>query len=264
MKASDIQPQDRVIDTPDGSVFTRSWTPEDAGASPLIMLHDSLGCVALWRDFPARLAGATGRKVIAYDRLGFGQSEVLTDLPPLDFIAREAVTSFPAIAAAFGAERFALYGYSVGGEMAVEIAAAHPRSCEAVVTVSAQSFVEDRTLRGVHAAKAHYADPQQLERLRKYHGARAEWALRAWIDVWLDPAFANWTLDAALRQMSCPVLAIHGEDDEFGSVAFPKRIVENAAGPSDMLLLPGIGHVPHREAPERVLEAVAEFLGYND
>lgn len=160
-----------------GRLFTRVWEPAASQASPrapLVLLHDSLGCVELWRDFPAELAKATGRKVIAYDRLGFGRSQAQEGKAPLTFIQDEASTAFFAVKEALGLERFGLFGHSVGGEMAVYIAAQFALECVAVVSESAQAFVEEYTRAGVLQARKQFADPAQLARLRQYHGERAE------------------------------------------------------------------------------------------
>lgn len=252
---------DTLLDVPGGRVFVRRWPPAggNAGAAPIVLLHDSLGCVELWRDFPERLAQATAREVVAYDRLGFGRSTPRTDAPRLDFIADEAATSFPAIRAELGFERCVLFGHSVGGSMALAMAAAHPRHVDAVISESAQAFVEPRTLDGIRAAVAEFAAPEQLERLVRRHGARARWVLDAWA-VWLSPRFHSWNLDAELAAVACPLLAIHGDADEFGSCAFPQRIVERVAGASQLAILEGCGHVPHRERPDEVLSLAAAFL----
>ena len=130
--------------------------------------------------------------------------------------------------------------------------------CEALITIAAQSFVEDRTLAGIREAEAGFAQPGQLERLERYHGAKAPWVLRAWIDTWTSEPFRNWTLDHALRGVRCPALALHGDRDEYGSAVHPARIAELAGGEAE--LLKDCGHVPHREQADVVLAKLAAFL----
>ncbi len=255
-------PTDHWIDTPSGRLYARSW-PAPAGSSdraPLVLLHDSLGSVALWRDFPAQLALAAGRQVVAYDRLGFGQSDPHPGRLGGDFIADEARGGFAALVGHLGMERHYLMGHSVGGGMALSIAAAEPARCLGVITISAQAFVEDRTLAGIRVAQAQFAEPGQLARLAKHHGDKAAWVLSAWIDSWLAPGFANWSLDPILPRVRCPVLTLHGERDEYGSSRHPERIVAGVAGPARYLPLAGYGHVPQRENPAVVLAAVSEFF----
>lgn len=253
------------IDTPLGRLFGCRWFPEGGEGSaqkpPIILFHDSLGCVALWRDFPEQLCRATGREVIAYDRLGFGQSDVYPGPLPLHFIGDEAAQFFAHLKAALGIERFIAFGHSVGGAMAAACASRYGESCTALITVSAQAFVEDRTLEGIRVAQAQFAQPGQMGRLEKYHGAKAPWVLSAWTDTWLSPDFSDWTIENTVGAIQCPLLAIHGQYDEYGSDLHPKRIARLSTGPGDYLIVEDCHHVPHREAPQRVLAAVSEFLG---
>lgn len=229
-------------------------------SSPIVLFHDSLGCVDLWRDFPVELCLATGRRVIAYDRLGFGRSDPRTGPPPLDFVAEEAAVYFPVIRGQLGLERFIAFGHSVGGGMAVQCAARFAAHCEALVTEAAQVFAEDRTLEGIREAKEQFKNPAQLERLAKYHGQKAKWVLDAWTETWLHPAFASWSLDGVLPQVRCPVLAIHGELDEYGSTRHPRLIGERCGGLAQVEVLADTRHVPHRERAAVVLRLVSEFV----
>lgn len=252
------------IATPQGQLHGQRWQPAVATsgpqAAPVVLLHDSLGSVALWRDFPALLAQATQRAVIAYDRLGFGQSDPAPAPLAPDFVAQEAHTAFAAVQQGLGLERFVVLGHSVGGGMAAHVAAAYPQQCLALVTESAQTLVEDRTLEGIRAAQGNFAQPGQMERLAKYHGDKAAWVLSAWVDTWLSPAFAHYSLQPALAQVRCPVLAIHGEQDEFGSLLHPHNIAAWAGGTVEQEIVAGGGHVPHREQPERIAARIAQFL----
>jgi pimeloyl-ACP methyl ester carboxylesterase len=255
--------RDHWIGTERGTLFARGWAAADArrGAdATLLLFHDSLGSVELWRDFPERLAAATGRAVVAYDRLGFGRSDPYPGRLPLTFVRDEASEGAAAVRAALGLERVVPFGHSVGGGMAVATAAHLGDACEALVTESAQSFVEERTLAGIRAAREAFRQPGRLERLARYHGAKAAWVLDAWIGTWLAPAFAHWSLDAELRAVRCPTLALHGDGDEYGSARHPERIAALVRGPSRAVILERCGHVPHRERPERVLEEVAGLL----
>lgn len=256
-----MQVKDSRVDVASGHIFVRQWTPDvAASASPLVLLHDSLGSVELWRDFPAALAHRLGRRVIAYDRLGFGRSSARLGAPSLDFIADEAQVHFPALRDALGIERYGLLGHSVGGAMAVVIAALDGERCCCAITESAQAFVEARTLDGIRAARAQFEQADAFARLERWHGAKARWVLDAWTRAWLDPAFADWSLDAWLPQVRCPLLAIHGDRDEYGSAAFPECIARSVAGPAECVIFDGCGHVPHREQPERVLALVSRFV----
>lgn len=257
--------EDHWVQLPQGRLYARLWTPLQPAVgtprcSPIILFHDSLGSVELWRGFPAALAVRTGRRVIAYDRLGFGKSDARSDAPGIDFIAAEASTAFPALREQFGIDRFVVFGHSVGGGMAVHCAARFRESCDALITESAQAFVEDRTVQGICEAQVLFENPAQVDRLGKYHGDKARWVLTAWIDTWLSPDFADWSLDGVLPQVACPTLAIHGAEDEYGSPRHPARIGRLSGGPAQVVVLPDTRHVPHRERETDVLDRSAAFL----
>ncbi|HJV25947.1 MAG TPA: alpha/beta hydrolase [Aromatoleum sp.] len=260
-----ILSHDHWIEHPLGRIFARSWTPSNATAAsrsdtPIVLFHDSLGCVELWRDFPANLSAATGRRAIAYDRLGFGKSDARTGRPALDFVAEEATAYFPIVREQLGFQRFIALGHSVGGGMAIHCAAAFTADCEALITESAQVFPEDRTLESIAVAKEQFKDETQIGRLAKYHGDKARWVLEAWTESWLHPDFASWSLAPVLPSVSCPVLALQGIHDEYGSTCHPEMIGQLSAGPSQVEILPDTYHVPHRENPGTVLNLVSEFL----
>jgi pimeloyl-ACP methyl ester carboxylesterase len=253
--------EDTFVAVPGGTVYVRQWTPETISTdAPMVLLHDSLGCVDLWRDFPGELALSLQRPVLAYDRLGFGKSTARSGLPAINFIEEEAEIYFPAVRNALGFASFSLFGHSVGGGMALMIAAAQGGNCELVVTESAQAFVEQRTRDGIMAAKELFQSPEQLKKLAKWHGDKAQWVLAAWTETWLSPEFSSWSLIPSLGKVLCPVLAIHGDLDEYGSLEFPRSIVSNVKGPAQMAILEQCGHVPHREQQAKVLQLVASFI----
>jgi pimeloyl-ACP methyl ester carboxylesterase/RimJ/RimL family protein N-acetyltransferase len=252
------------VNTGQGRLLARRWQRagrDGAGDQPPILLfHDSLGCVEMWRTFPAVLAQSTGREVIAYDRLGFGQSGQRTDPPGIDFVRDEALRALPALREQLGIDRFVAFGHSVGGGMAVHCAAMYPSACVALITESAQAFVEDKTREGIREARQMFRQAEAFERLRRYHGDKARWVLDAWTETWLSPQFSNWSLDEVLPQVTCPTLAIHGSDDEYGSTQHPETIARLVGGPSQLKIMPGVRHVPHREQEQWVADRVARFL----
>ncbi|MCA1325901.1 alpha/beta fold hydrolase [Herbaspirillum sp. alder98] len=257
--AKSVTSQQQTIVTDGGRLHACIWNREAAPQhAPIVLLHDSLGSIELWRDFPAQLAACSGRAVLAYDRLGFGRSDSHAGKLGPGFIADEARASLWPVLDHFGVDQAILFGHSVGGGMAVSAAAQCPGRVMAVVTESAQAFVEDRTLEGIRQAQRSFADPQQISRLAKYHGdtTRARWVLDAWINTWLAPTYASWSLHEKLH---CPLLALHGEHDEFGSSLHPQRIAALGA-PGEWRMIPQCGHVPHREQSDIVLQAVAAFL----
>ena len=170
-----VTTQEKWIQGANGTLFVRIWSPARPSAqSPVFLLHDSLGCVELWRNFPAELCARSGRQVIAYDRLGFGQSDSHPGKLGVDFVAREAETDFAALRQQLGIDRFIVFGHSVGGGMAVNCAASFGEASAGLITESAQAFVEDRTIQGIEEARELFKDPAQVGRLKKYHGEKAE------------------------------------------------------------------------------------------
>jgi pimeloyl-ACP methyl ester carboxylesterase len=255
-----VHVETRAVTVGNSTVHVRCWTPEDRlpGKVPVLLFHDSLGCIALWRDFPERLAVASRRVVIAYDRPGFGQSSVREDILPASFIADEGRTVVPALCEQLDLTRFVACGHSVGGGMAVHTAAQHPEKVTALVTIAAQALIEDRTLEGVREARTAFADPGAFDRLALYHGDKARWVLDAWTESWLSPAFAHWSLDDALAGVRCSTLAIHGALDEYGSTRHPEHIANSTGG--QKVILEGRGHTPHRECPDLLVETISSFL----
>ena len=259
----DITISEHKVPTEVGMLFAKSWQAGSSWRAPIILLHDSLGCVSLWRDFPALLAQRTGRSVIAYDRLGFGRSDENPAVLPIDFINKESETGIRSICRYFNINRFVLMGHSVGGGMAVAAAAAWQRECEAAITVSAQAFVEDRTLEGIIKARQDFKDSATFDRLTRYHGDKARWVLDAWIDTWLSPAFSGWTLNPVLPNVKCPLLVVHGDNDEYGTMAHPQRIAELSGAGGRITIIEKCGHNPHREQPEVMLQTVERFLAFS-
>ena len=255
---SGIVETEHWIESPPGRLYAKSWRPAVLRSQqPIILFHDSLGCITLWRDFPQRLAHSLGRRVIAYDRLGFGRSDARKDLLTQDFIESEAKDFVPLLCEQFSIQEFVACGHSVGGGMAIETGSRFGERCQAVVTIAAQAFVEERTLQGIRIAQQEFRSAETFARLERYHGSKADWVLHAWIDTWLAPERTGWSLDPALEKLRCPVLAIHGDRDEYGSEAHPRRI---AAGRGPVYIMRDTGHVPHREHPALVIKAIEEFL----
>lgn len=256
-----VKIQESSVETPYGVLYVKEWLPNELSSNiPIIMLHDSLGCVNLWKDFPEMLATKLSRRVIAYDRLGFGQSSVRVEPPTTDFIKEEASIFFPEIKKHLSIDKYIVLGHSVGGGMSLNIAA-NDKNCTAVISISAQAFVEDITLQGIQTAKKMFEKQGQIERLEKWHDNKARWVLNAWIDIWLSPDFLTWNLNYCLCDVSCPVLVIHGDNDEYGSNAFPQFIADNVLGYSTTLIIQKCGHFPHKEKTNEVLDGIENFIG---
>ena len=235
--------------------------PEDGAAGPtLVFLHEGLGSIALWRDFPTRLCTALGLPGLVYDRWGHGQSEPLDRPRDLRYLHDEAERFLPEVLAEGGVTRPVLIGHSDGGTIALLFAARFPEVPAAVVTEAAHVFVEDLTVAGIQAAGRAFAETDLPTRLARYHGDKTESLFRAWHDRWLAPDFRAWNIEAEIAAVTCPVLVLQGEADQYGTPAQVEAIARGVTGPAETALLPGIGHAPHQEAADQVLALIAEFL----
>ena len=236
------------------------------GATPasdhtLVFLHEGLGSIAQWRDFPAALVAATGLPGLVYERWGFGGSEPLVLPRPRDYLHREAEQALPEVLAACGIERPVLIGHSDGGSIALLFAAAFPERPAACITEAAHVFVEEVTLAGIREAAALWETTDLKDRLARYHGDRTESVFRGWTETWLRPDFRDWDMTDRLPAITCPLLVIQGEDDEYGTPAQVEAIVAGSGGPAEALLVPDCGHAPHAQQRETVLAAMARFIG---
>jgi pimeloyl-ACP methyl ester carboxylesterase len=233
---------------------------EGEGARPvLVFLHEGLGCTAMWKDFPARLCAATGCEGLAYDRRGYGLSSPLQRMRTIHYLHEYALTELPAVLEALLPGRdYLLIGHSDGGSIALIHGAARPGKLRAVITEAAHVFVEDITLQGIRAARTAYAEGK-LRGLQRYHGEKTDTIFAAWADTWLDPAFAHWNIEYLLPAIDCPVLALQGSGDQYGSAAQLDAIAGRAVQ-ARRRMLPDCGHSPHAEAAEATLEAMQGFI----
>jgi pimeloyl-ACP methyl ester carboxylesterase len=223
----------------------------------IIFLHDSLGCIKLWRDFPDRLCAATNCNGLIYDRQGYGQSSPFTEPRRTDYLEKEADV-VAALLSELGLAKAVLFGHSDGGSIALLAAARSPAKVSTVITEGAHVFVEEITLDGIRAAKAQA--PGLLRRLKKYHGQNTEAAFDAWTEIWLLPEFRDFNMERFLPAIHCPVMVIQGAEDEYGSEKQVNAIVDQVSGTSLKFMVPSVGHTPHRDAVASVLDATASFI----
>jgi pimeloyl-ACP methyl ester carboxylesterase len=233
-------------------------TAELAGAEPaLVFLHEGLGSVALWRDFPARLAALTGRRALVYSRAGHGQSDVPREDRTPRFMHEEALDVLPELLRVAGiSEPPVLVGHSDGGSIALIYASSHPVS--ALVLLAPHVFVEDVTVASIEEARETFATTELGERMSRYH-RDAERTFRLWNDIWLAPGFRSWNIEDVLAGVSAPMLLIQGNDDQYGTLAQIDAIERGVRGRVSRAVLDA-RHAPHLEAPEETLKAAAEFL----
>lgn len=237
--------------------------PPPRVAPTLVFLHEGLGSVSVWRDFPARVAAATGMGAFVYSRLGYGGSDPVPLPRPVSYMHDEALAVLPEVLDLAGIRSCVLFGESDGASIALVFAGSglpQSRRVLALVLEAPHLFVEELSLKTIAAAREAYEKGALRERLARHHGANVDVAFRGWNDVWLDPAFRRWSIEESLPRVRVPSLVIQGEDDGYGTLAQVDAIERGSSGPVTRLVLPRCGHAPHRDLPDEVLSAVTAFL----
>jgi pimeloyl-ACP methyl ester carboxylesterase len=239
----------------DGLTVEVSELAGDRGRRALVLLHEGLGSVGLWRDFPRALHDATGRRVLAFSRFGHGRS----DPPPRPrtpaFFHEEALDVLPALLAQLDAPEPLLVGHSDGASIALIHAGRHPVS--GLALLAPHVVVEEVTVEAIRATRRDFEEGGLRARMARHH-ADPDAAFRGWCDVWLDPAFRAWSLEAEAEAVTAPTLLIQGADDPYGSLDQLDRIEARVRGAVTRLVVPG-GHSPHLDQPDAVVAAIAEF-----
>jgi pimeloyl-ACP methyl ester carboxylesterase len=238
----------------------RLQPPSNPGGPSIVFLHEGLGSAGQWKEFPARLSGATGCGFLAYSRWGYGGSGARPRPWPADFLEPEAGSVLPALLGATGITRPILFGHSDGGTIALMYAAACPDAVRAVISEAAHVMLEEVSLQGIAGARDRFLHGDLRARLRAQHGDHVEDTVLGWTENWLRPGLRDWDIRERLRAIRCPVLAIQGRDDDFGTLDQVDAIMTHVNGPAEALVLDGCGHIPHRERPRDVLEAAAAFI----
>ncbi len=234
-----------------------AWVGTDLAQTPtVVMLHEGLGSVSMWRDFPRKLAECTQCRVLVYSRRGYGRSTPLSASRAVTYMHDEALAVLPELLAKLGIERPILFGHSDGGSIALIHASSNP--VQGIVALAPHVFVEELSVRSIATAKVAYETTNLRERLARYH-ADVDGAFKGWNDIWLHPDFRDWNIEALLPGIRCPVLVIQGQDDEYGTEEQMLRIARQAPN-VELLHLADCGHSPHRDQPQRVLDSVRSWM----
>lgn len=230
-----------------------------AGKGPaIVFLHEGLGSLSMWKDFPSRVAHATGCDALVYSRYGYGQSDPLTAPRRVDFMHDEALNALPELLDELAVEEPILFGHSDGASIALIHAGGSKRPTAGMILMAPHVMVEDISIKSIQAAKQTYATTDLRDKLGRYH-AHPDSAFRGWNDIWLDPEFRAWNIEEFVPRISCPILAVQGEDDEYGTMEQIERIARLAPD-VDLLKLTDCRHSPHRDQPEAVIEAATRFI----
>jgi pimeloyl-ACP methyl ester carboxylesterase len=227
----------------------------------IVFLHEGLGCVAMWRDFPERVAEATGCGALVFSRAGYGNSDPITLPRPVTFMHDEALQVLPEVLEALHIREAILFGHSDGGSIALIYAGSRKANkVRALILEAPHVFVEDLSIRSIIEAKHNYENSLRTS-LERYHGSNVDCAFRGWNDVWLNADFLSWNIESFLPEIRVPVLVIQGEKDQYGTLNQVEAIKSGCRGPVRAIVLPESAHSPHRDQPQLVLDAVTRFLG---
>ena len=242
----------------------RWWGAQDCPGPTLVLLHEGLGCVAMWRDFPDLLHRKTRLRVFACSRAGYGGSDPVELPRRIDYMHIEGREVAGAVLDAAGIDDAVLVGHSDGASIAIVYAGEHagvpvPR-IRALVLLAPHVFCEDVSIASIRAAGRAYRCGGLRERLARYHGDQVDEAFFGWHDAWLRPEFRQWSIEAFLPDITAPVLLIQGGRDAYGSAAQLDAIERGVAGPVTRRWLEDCGHAPHRERPGETLDAIEAFL----
>ena len=252
-----------TVDAKDCRVRVKKILPESDPGNfpPLIFLHEGLGCLEMWRDFPETLCADLQMPGFVYERRGYGRSDMLPEGPwPADYLVTEAEVYLPAVLDVCGIGECILIGHSDGGSIALIAAALRKERIKAILTEAAHIYNEEITRAGIREVVKLYENGNLREKLRRYHGKHTDAVFYRWADTWLSEEFVTWNMERFLPDVQCPFLLMQGENDEYATVTHARDIARQVSGPVNLQILPHCGHVPHFQAREKVLELMKGFI----
>jgi pimeloyl-ACP methyl ester carboxylesterase len=254
-------PQIRIAD----KQLEYEWHGPAPDAAPtLVFLHEGLGCVAMWRDFPARVAEQTGCGALVYSRAGYGNSDEIELPRPIGFMHTEALETLPLVLEAFQIRQAILVGHSDGGSIAlIHAGGVEDSKVYGLILLAPHVFVEEVGLESIRAIAEDYRKAGALslrQRLARYHGKNVDATFWGWNDVWLNPEFESWNIEEYLPRIRVPALLIQGADDQYGTREQIRKVEAGCPGPVRTILLADCGHSPHLDQPERAVDAMKEFV----
>lgn len=239
-------------------LYVKKWISKNTFHRPaILLLHEGLGCAAMWKDFPEKLSAALKMNVYTYDRLGYGKSGNLVEKRKPDYMHVEASVYLTHVLDALPEENVILLGHSDGGSIA--LMCQHPK-VKAIISIAAHVMVEDISIAGIKQAAIPETQESIIRKLEKYHGTFARDVFNRWVDIWLSQAFRNWDIRPELSLLKCPVLAMQGSRDEYGTVRQLLDIKQYTKSVCRLIMFPNAGHSLHRDAESALLYEIKSFL----
>lgn len=230
------------------------------GTPVLVFLHEGLGCIEIWRDFPDTLSRILGLPALIYDRYGSGGSEPLQEARSGNPFRREAEIALRDVLTGCGIDKPILIGHSDGGSIALHYASCYPGSPVGVIAMAAHVFGEELTINSIRKAVLAFETGGLREKLARYHGQQTDSMFHGWADIWLLKENWSWNMEEDLPAITCPLQVVQGENDEYGTLAQVDAIVRGVSGKTETLIIPDCAHSPHLQAREATLEGVAAFI----
>ncbi|NJB69620.1 pimeloyl-ACP methyl ester carboxylesterase [Saonia flava] len=245
--------------------ITIKRTDRFPGRPTIIFLHDSLGCIELWRGFPEKIGELTKCNILVYDRQGYGKSCAFSYSKRDYYYMEQEADLLNELLDFWQLDKAILFGHSDGGSIALITAGKYPNKIRGVITEGAHIFVEDITINGIEEAIKLYKTTNLKTKLEKYHGSKTDEMFWAWASTWTTDEFRNWNIEGFLPKITCPSLIIQGEEDEYGTLKQVENIITQTNGQSTQLVIPNVKHTPHKEVPELILQKASEFInGLNE
>lgn len=226
----------------------------------IIFLHDSLGCIKLWRDFPEKLGKLTNCNILIYDRQGYGASCSFSYSKRDNHYMEQEADLLNELLDFWQIDKAFLFGHSDGGSIALIVAGKYPKKIQGIITEGAHIFVEDATINGIEEAIKLYKTTDLKNKLEKYHGNKADEMFWAWASTWTSNEFRNWNIEKFLPKIECCSLIIQGEEDEYGTLKQVENIIVKTDRRSKRLVIPNVKHTPHKQVPELILQKSSEFI----
>jgi pimeloyl-ACP methyl ester carboxylesterase len=230
------------------------------GRSTIIFLHDSLGCIKLWRDFPDKLGGLTKCNILVYDRQGYGKSCSFLYSKRDNYYMEQEADLLSELIEYWSIDKAILFGHSDGGSIALITAGKYPERILGIITEGAHIFVEDVTINGIKEAIQLYKTTDLKTKLEKYHSNKTDQMFWAWASTWTASEFKSWNIEKFLPEIQCRSLIIQGEQDEYGTLKQVEHISKKTKGKSIQLVIPNVKHSPHKELPKIILEKSSNFI----